>query len=54
MKRALIGCGTFLSLALGAGVAQAHAPGNWGRWDGGGGPPSSNVVAVAGVVTSVD
>ncbi len=55
MKRALIGVITALSLALGAGVAQAHGPGDWGHWgDGGGGQSSSTVVAVAGVVTAVD
>ncbi len=54
MKRALIGVVTALSLALGAGVAQADGPGNWGNWgDGGGGQSSSPVVAVAGVVTGV-
>jgi hypothetical protein len=57
MKRAVIGAITVLSLALGAGAAQAHGPGDgghWGHWDGGDSQSSSQVVAVAGVVTSVD
>jgi hypothetical protein len=57
MKRVVIGVITVLSLALGAGVAQAHGPGDgghWGHWDGGDGQSSSQVVAVAGVITSVD
>jgi hypothetical protein len=57
MKRAVVGLVTVMSLALGAGVAQADGPGGWGQWGGGDGQssqPSSSVVAVAGVVTSVD
>jgi hypothetical protein len=56
MKRGVIGLITALSLALAVGVAQAHGPADWGHWsEGGGGPQSSSsVVAVAGVVTSVD
>jgi hypothetical protein len=55
MKRVLIALVIALPLALGAGVAQAHPPGNWGQWDdNGGGQSSASVVAVAGTVTSVD
>ncbi len=56
MKRGVIGLITAVSLALAVGVAQAHGPGDWGHWSEGGGnqQSSSSVVAVAGVVTSVD
>lgn len=53
MRRALIGLLAVAPFALGAGVAQAHAPRHW-RFDQGNGPAPSPVVAVAGTVTGVN
>lgn len=53
MRRALIGLLAVAPFALGAGVAQAHAPRHW-RFDQGSGSAPSPVVAVAGTVTSVN
>src|ERR1700733_5389703 len=55
MKRALITLLAAFPLALGTSAAQAHGPGHrgWG-WGEGGAQPSSQVVAVAGTITSVD
>jgi hypothetical protein len=52
MKRALIALVTALPLAVGATVAQADSPGQWGHDQGT--QSSGSVVAVGGTVTSVD
>jgi hypothetical protein len=51
MRRTVVALIAALPLTLGAGVAQAHGSGPWG---GGGDGPSTQAVAVAGTVVSVD